>query len=146
MLSLAHTVISLPLGVFWQHPILVFSLAFVGHFLLDAIYHWNIYPPYHPKFPVFLVFLDIVGGFVIAWFVVGEDIVSLPILAAIIGGNAPDVAQTLWFLLGKPRSKRFPFLTYLFDVHDRIQWETHSVVKGLIPQLTISFLAILLIF
>lgn len=146
MLSLAHTVITLPFGVFLNNPVLIFFLAFISHFILDAIYHWNIHPPHHPKFPIFLVSLDIIGGLVIAWIIVGNDIISLPILAAIAGSNMPDVAQSLWNLAGKPRNKRLPFLTYFFDLHDRIQWETHSVTKGLIPQLILVLLAILLIY
>lgn len=146
MLSLAHTVISLPFGVFLHNPILIFFLAFALHFALDAIYHWNIDPHQYPSFPVFPVSIDITAGLIIAWNVVSGDVVSLPILAAIAGSNAPDVAHTLWYSFGKPRSKRFPYITYLFDLHNRIQWETESIAKGLIPQSILVFIAILLIY
>jgi hypothetical protein len=143
MLSLAHTIISLPFGVIFEHPIAIFFMAFAFHFVLDAVYHWNVSPPQHDKFPIFPVALDIFTGVIVAWIVFGVNVFSLPILAAIAGGNGPDIIHTLWSLKGEPRSKRFPFLTLFFDIHNRIQWETRDITKGLLPQLTTVLIVIL---
>jgi hypothetical protein len=145
MLSLVHTIVSLPFGVYLQNPIIIFLSVFIFHFVLDSIFHWNIYPPHHAKFPILPVSLDITGGLILAWLIVGSDLVSLPIIVAIIGSNAPDVFQSLWYMLGEPKSKRFPFATFLFEMHDQIQWETNHIIKGLIPQTALAILAIYLV-
>lgn len=145
MLSTAHTIISLPFGLLWQNPWLVFVTAFIFHFFLDAIYHWNIFPHQYRKVSFFLLAgVDVVSGLIIAGLLLGNNVFNITVVAAIAGGNLPDVMQAAWEFLGRPRSNKINF-TFLFDLHDKIQWETTTMWKGLIPQFLLAVTIILFI-
>jgi len=137
MLSLSHTIASLPLGIYLQNPYLIFMAAFLLHFILDATLHWNIYPPHHSKFPAFLVSLDVLGGLLLAWLIVGDNFFTIPVLAAIAGSNAPDIIHSLWELADKPKNKYTTVILPFFRFHDNIQWETNHVALGLISQIIV---------
>jgi hypothetical protein len=116
-----------------ENPVVIFLLAVVLHFAADALPHWNIYPQNYSRFPYELVALDVIGGLLAAYAFVGNDIAAPPILAAIIGGNAPDVAHSLWFISGRRRP--LPgWLETFFVFHDRIQFELPRPADGLISQ------------
>jgi hypothetical protein len=147
MLSLAHTLISLPWGVYLDNPMLVFVIAAALHFAADMLPHWNIYPQNFSRFPYELIALDIVAGLGIAFVLLGNDLLTLPILVAIAGGNAPDIAQCLWLLAGGEKEpRRFPaWFNVPFLFHHRIQFELASPLKGLISQIIGAAIAIVLI-
>lgn len=147
MLSTTHTLISLPLGVYLANPLLAFTAAFLLHFLADMILHWNIYPDDYPRFPFGLVTLDVGGGLILAYLLLGTQTVTAPILAAILGGNLPDILHSLWFLArGDRQSRRWPrFVSKFFHFHHKIQRETRHLVPGLIPQLILAFFVIVLL-
>ncbi len=146
MLSLSHTLISLPFGIYLHNPFLIFVAAFVFHLFTDTLLHWNIYPWKFKKYPYAWVGLDIIGGLFIAWAVTGDQFFTLPVLAAIIGGNAPDVMQGLWDLIPKTQQDRFLFsLKPFFIWHDKLQLETPSAPLGLLSQVILICLAIFLI-
>lgn len=135
MLSLAHTIISLPVGVYLQNPWLIFIAAFVLHLLMDTFKHWNIYPWQFKKYPYALVALDITAGLAAAWFLLNDQTLTLPILAAIAGGNAPDVLHGVWeFTAQKTKNSYFSRAKPFFIFHDRIQRETTHIGTGLIWQ------------
>jgi len=144
MLSLTHTIVSLPIGTYFSNPIIIIFLALSSHYILDAIFHWNIYPP-QLKNPILPVAADIVSGLALAWIIVGNNIFSLPIIIAIIASNTPDVIQALWFIAGQPTSKRFRLFTLPLRFHDKIQWETNNIAPGLISQLILISLSVLLV-
>ena len=147
MLSLTHTIVSLPFGVYLQNPALIFTTAFLFHLLTDSLLHWNIYPKQYPHFPYKLVTLDVISGLIAAWLLLGNNIFTPAIVAAITGGNAPDVLHSLWLL----RSKTNPpplWLTWVkpfFTFHHKIQRETDNVIRGLVFQIILAALALTLI-
>ncbi len=147
MLSLAHTIVSLPFGVYLQNPALIFAAAFLFHLLTDSLLHWNIRPKQHPHFPYKLVTLDVISGLGAAWLLLGDNIIAPAIMAAIAGGNAPDVLHSLWLL--RRETKPLPiWLTWtkpFFTFHHRIQRETDNVVRGLILQIILVALALTLV-
>lgn len=146
MLSLAHTLISLPLAVYFENPLLIFVAAVVFHLLCDSILHWNIYPEDFKRYPYALVGLDVVSGVFVAWLIVGSEIATIPVLAAIAGGNTPDVLHALWEMLAEKQRKRWPAAVRAwFDVHNKMQLETTNVVAGLLPQVGLAVLAVLLV-
>ena len=145
MLSLAHTLISLPLGIYLENPWLILLGAIVVHLLCDMLLHWNIYPNDYPRFPYGLVALDVGGGVVLAALLVGPEIFSLPVLVAIAGGNLPDVLHSLLVIAGGEKNpRRFPrTVNHPFWLHHRIQHETRDVARGLASQIILVTLAIL---
>lgn len=145
MLSFTHTITSLPFAILMDNPWLIFVNTFLFHALADTLLHWNIYPWKFKRYPVLLVGLDITGGLAIAWYLMGQQIFSWPVLAAIAGGNAADVIHGLWELTPPSKQRKlFPSMHPFFVWHDGLQLETHHVVQGLLWQIVL--IAISLVF
>lgn len=143
MLSFTHTLISLPFAYYFDSPLLIFIAAFVFHLVADTFLHWNLFPEQSKQFFYPLVAVEITLGLVIATLLVGRDIATLPVMAAIAGGNAPDIIHQLWFLLSVPqRRKYFSWAQPAFDFHDNLQHETAHVARGLVSQVIFIALAI----
>lgn len=145
MLSVAHTLISLPFGVYLTNPWLIFFAAALFHLFCDTLLHWNIYPDQMKKYPVLAVALDVLGGLVLAWLALGTNIFTLPILAAIAGGNMPDVLHGLWELFGRKKTKATAGWHIIFRWHDSLQKETNQVFPGLASQIILIGIALCLI-
>lgn len=145
MLSIAHTLASLPFGIYLDNPFLIFIAAFIGHLLCDTLSHWNIYADEHEQYPYLAVAADVIGGLLMAWLVLGDRLLTIPMFAAIAGGNAPDIITGLWDLLPASLRQRLSWLTPWFRWHDRLQLETHHIPAGLISQILIISLGIALI-
>lgn len=145
MLSFTHTIVSLPFAYWFDSPLFVFAAAFVFHLVADTLLHWNLFPEQSKKFFYPLVALEIIGGVVAAMAVVGQDILTINVLAAIAGGNAPDVIHQLYFLLSPAqRKKYFTWAQPAFDFHNNIQSETPFFFKGMISQVILIGLTLLL--
>lgn len=146
MLSISHTLASLPFGVFTDNVLLALVGAFVFHLFCDSLLHWNIYPPNFKRYPYEWVALDVLGGVVAAWLLVGHTISAPSVLAAIVGGNLPDVLHGLWEFAGHERREKLPlFMKRFFYFHNRIQRETPHVARGLISQIIVVSLSVLLL-
>lgn len=136
MLSAVHTLTSLPFGVLLEHPVAAFLAAAAFHLLADTVLHWNIYVERYPSYPYHLVGLDLVSGVVAAYLLLGQKIAEPTIIAAIIGGNFPDIANGLWDKL-PARGRTATPLAHLFAWHDRLQNETDNVARGLVSQIAL---------
>lgn len=146
MLSTFHTIISLPFGLALYNPFLIFACAFVAHLFSDTLLHWNIYPHHYKKYPFGLVALDVLGGIAVSYALLGNYVLSVSILAAIAGGNAPDVLHAFWSFLQEPTRKQAPtWVRKAFAFHERIQRETESAPLGLISQIIVGGLAAILV-
>lgn len=146
MLSAAHTLISLPFAVYMDNPILIFLAAWVFHLVADTCLHWNIFPYKFNRYPYDLVAIDIATGVIVAYFLLPESFLTLPVWAAIAGGNGPDVLHGLWDMLSKKtKDKIFFWAKPWFRFHDKLQFETNHIGHGLVSQLTLIALAIFLI-
>lgn len=145
MLSLAHTITSLPFAVYLQNPFLIFAAAFLFHLLTDSILHWNIDPSQRP-YPYKFVAIDVLGGIVLASFISTNRLPFWPITFAIIGGNLPDIIQALWDIFGPTKhSKYIMWLKPFFIFHKRIQRETTNIPQGLASQIILIALALTLV-
>lgn len=143
MLSLAHTIISLPFGLAFTNPFLIFIGAFLMHLVSDMALHWNIYPHHYKKYPFLLVALDCASGIVLSILLLGNTAFTIPVLAAILGGNMPDILHAFWSFMGKTRQKRTPkLIQHVFAFHENIQWETESPLIGGLSQVIFCSIAI----
>lgn len=146
MLSLAHTLISIPFGIYLENPIIIFLAAATFHFFCDTLLHWNVYPDKYQHYPYGHIAVDVLGGVAVAWLLTGNEFFTLPILAAITGGNFPDIAQAPWEWISPKNKKKFPKLLKIpFHWHDQLQLETPDVFIGMISQLILITVSILLI-
>lgn len=142
MLSISHTLISLPFGLAFTNPFIAFFGAFLMHLVSDMALHWNIYPHHFKKYPFFLVALDCASGIALSILLLGNTAFTLPILAAILGGNMPDILHALWSFMGKVKQKRTPrFIQHIFAFHENIQWETESPLAGGLSQVLFCAIA-----
>lgn len=134
MLSLTHTLISLPFAFLFENPFVIFAGAFIFHLFADTLLHWNIYPEVFKRWFYPLAALDVSLGLVLAWLLTGNTFFTWPILLAIFAGNVPDIMQGLWDLAGPSWQKHLSFAKPFFDFHDRLQLETKDPVRGLVWQ------------
>lgn len=137
MTAIAHTLISLPFGLYLEHPIIIFFVALLFHVFADTLLHWNIFPWQFKKHFHLLAVVDVLTAFLLSWLTLGSDIWSIPIWAAIIGGNIADAATVLWEALPSRTQDKFPWLKAPFHVHSMLQLETTSLSRGLIWQITL---------
>lgn len=143
MLSLSHTIISLPFGLAFTNPLIIFLGAFLMHLVSDMFLHWNIYPHHFKRYPFFLVGLDVISGLIASYIILNNSLFTIPILTAIAGGNAPDVLHAFWSFLGKTRQKHAPaFVQWAFRFHEIIQRETESPLIGGLWQIVFCSAAI----
>lgn len=145
MLSLVHTLISLPFGVYFKNPLLILLSTFIFHLLADTLLHWNVYPEQFKKWFYPLAALDVISGIILAWFVMGDKFFTTPILLAILGGNLPDILQGLWDLTPTRLKQKLSYFKPAFHFHDRLQLETKSVSRGIIWQIALIALALFLV-
>lgn len=146
MLSLAHTLISLPFAYYLENPFLIFIAAFVFHLFADTLLHWNLFPEQSKQLFYPLVAVEVLGGIVATWLLVGSDILTMPVLVAIAGGNAPDVIHQFWdFLTPKQRQRYFAWIMPAFKFHSDLQSETLSFSKGVVSQVILVAIAAVLV-
>lgn len=144
MMSTAHTLASLPFGLYFPTLPLIFLLSFIWHFFLDSLPHWNLHPGdfrRHPRLFFVMAALDVFGGLIAARVIFGPAIFTAPLLAAIIGGNLPDVLQAVYDNLYRGHPRWLNWAVPFFKFHNRIQWELPGVWQGLISQIIIVSLS-----
>lgn len=154
MLAITHTVTSAAIGASVSSVPFAFVLAFLFHLFADTLLHWNIYIDQH-RWPYFWVALDVLGGLAVVYWLTPERFFSPPMLAAVIGGNAPDVWCGCIELLRKIRNKRIavpmPYAPNpkpggaFYRFHEGLQNETASPWRGLAMQVVLVAPAVWLI-
>lgn len=126
VLAVTHTLASAAIGTAVPNAPAAFGIAFVVHLLSDALLHWNIYPGKHRPLVLWVV-LDVLGGLFLVYWLAPERFFTAPVLAAILGGNLPDIHAGVWTVLNLPKDR---FLRF----HSRIQRETEHPARGLVWQ------------
>lgn len=146
MLSVTHTIVSLPVGVHVPQPVLAFGIAFLLHLFVDTLLHWNIYVDKH-RWPYFWTAVDVLGGLAVAYLLLSQKILTAPVLAAILGGNLPDIwggVAGLWQRLGG-KAVDYEQHSAFLRFHAGLQHETSSPWKGLVWQGVLVLAAIWLL-
>lgn len=137
MLAVTHTLTSAAIGATVESAPVAFALAFLFHLFADTLLHWNIYLERY-RWPYVWVMIDVVAGLVIAYLLVPERFFTASVLAAMVGGNFPDVVAGLLELCQRRKGLFFRF-------HEGLQNETLSPGKGLVWQALLVMLATLLL-
>ncbi len=147
MLSTAHTIISVTLATFSPHPALVFVQAFTIHFVADKVLHWNFLIDDQHNYPIIPGLADASLGVLFAWVIIGNQIFSPVYIAAILGGNLPDIIVGLWHITHPHRHKPTQKIIKLFySFHNRVQTETTKIIPGLFFQVFTVIACLFLIF
>ncbi len=146
MTAIAHTLISLPFGVYLANPLIIFLAALATHLLLDTLLHWNIYPAVFGRAFHLLAIADAGSALLISWLVLGDRLFTPPVLAAIIGGNIVDAIHVLWDMVSpRVRTKYFSWIEVPFRFHTNLQLETVSFARGIVWQVVLVFVALVAI-
>lgn len=144
MLSAAHTLVSLPFGIYFNSLWVIFALSFLWHFILDMLPHWNLYTEdydRHPRLFYVMAVVDVISGIVIARLLYGPVVFTTPLLVAIIGGNMPDILHTLYDNYWTRKQKWLKRIEPFFRYHEKIQWELKSMWVGLVSQVVVVGIA-----
>lgn len=137
VLAITHTMTSAAIGASVSSVPFAFALAFLFHLFADTLLHWNIYVDTH-RWPYFWVAVDVFGGLLAAYWLTPEQFFTAPILAAVLGGNLPDIAAGISDLLKRPKGV---FLRF----HEGLQNETLSPARGLAWQIVLLTVALVLL-
>ncbi|MDP3685308.1 MAG: hypothetical protein Q8R32_00585, partial [bacterium] len=123
------------------------SLALLFHFFADTLLHWNIYTDRH-RWAYAWVAVDVLGALAVTYWLVPETFFSLPILAAILGGNLPDVWHgfiELWRTFKGRAGQHLMRKGWFYRFHEGLQKETLNPAKGLLWQVAFIVLAMSLL-
>ena len=99
MLSTPHIMIGAAIVKLIPNPIISIPLAFLIHFLFDAIPHWDFSVSFTPK-SLFKVFIDYSIGIGLIFFLSLGDKNQLIIIFGGIAATAPDIILGSWKVLG----------------------------------------------
>lgn len=141
VLAVTHTITSAAIGAQVSSVPFAFSLAFLFHLFLDTLLHWNIYTDRH-RWPYVWILVDVLGGLLLAYALIPERFFTAPVLAAVFGGNLPDLWHGGLDLLARIRKSLVKNRGAFFRFHEGLQNETTSVRKGLLWQGVLLVLAV----
>lgn len=145
MLAVTHTVTSAAIGAHVQSVPFAFGIALVFHLLADTLLHWNIYTDRH-RWAYGWIVVDVLGGLLLTYWLIPERFATAPVLAAILGGNLPDIWHGGLDVLQHiaPRHARM-LRRFFIPFHEKLQHETLSPVRGLAWQAVLLIFALVLL-
>ena len=141
MLEFAHTAVGATIAAKIPNPLIAIPLAFLSHFLLDFIPHWN--PSLYTETKKLgqpsrksniIVILDVIASLILGFFIASRFWPnwqrSTIILLACFVAVAPDVIEGFYFYL----KVKTPFLEKLIAFQHAHQFNIR-VIPGLLTQL-----------
>jgi hypothetical protein len=135
MTGINHAVTGALVAVAIKQPAVALPLAFLSHFAIDSLPHWNYWVPGQRRFRKWVIFSDMLLSLAliaaIAFSLVGVDwwVVLLGGLLAI----SPDLMWLPYLIIGKPApADTDSALHRLRRFHLRIQWS--ETIPGLLVE------------
>lgn len=136
MTGINHAVTGAVVAAAIKQPALALPAAFLSHFVIDSLPHWNYWVPSQRRFRKWVIFSDMLLSLVllgaVAFSLVGVDwwVVLLGGLLAI----SPDLMWLPYLIVGKPApADTSSPLHRLRRFHLRIQWS--ETIPGLLFEL-----------
>ncbi len=144
MTATAHALVGGAIAASVKDPVLGITLAALSHPFLDMVPHWDFGWGWRQKTKLKLFLesvLDLGLGFILAYFLFGNNINFWYFLAAVFASEVWDIAEApYWFL-----HWRFPPFSWIYNVQSRIQGKTKTIRMGVITQVaTVSVIILLL--
>jgi len=151
MLELPHTVVGATIATKIPNPLISLPLAFLSHFLLDLIPHWN--PSLYSETKKFgkptqrstqFVVLDTILSLGVGFFIASRALPNINqaiiIVLACFTSVVADVVEGFYFFLGI----RTKFLENFIKFQHRYQGKA-PIIPGIIIQVVVIFVSFLLI-
>lgn len=143
MLELPHTVVGAAIATKFGNPALAVPLAFLSHFVLEVVPHWN--PHLYTETKKYgrvtdkstrIVAIDVATSLIAGTFIAYQALPNLTqaatILAACLAAVLPDVVEAPYFFL----RYRHPLLEKWILLQRSIQFSA-PVIPGIITQLLV---------
>ncbi len=156
MTATAHALVSSAIAASVANPLVAIPLAFVSHFVMDAVPHWDFGTNWRNRSKTktgTIAILDTVLGFSLAYFLFAGKAHGLVLLAAMIAGNLPDWMEAPYYIFFAKTDKKQPIATANFWEHFtykiyKIENTFHTKAQfpfGLVTQVaTVVFFLVLL--
>ncbi len=110
MTATAHALVSSAIAASVANPHVALPLAFISHFVMDAVPHWDFGTNWRSrtkKETGAVAILDTILGFSLAYFLFAGKADGLVLLAAMVAGNLPDWMEAPYYIFfAKPDKKQ----------------------------------------
>ncbi len=111
MTATAHALVSGAIAATIPNPTLAIPLAFVSHFVMDAVPHWDFGTNWRSRAKAktgAIATVDTILGFSLAYLLFGGKVESIPLLLAVIAGNLPDWMEAPYYIFFARQDKKQP--------------------------------------
>ncbi len=111
MTATAHALVSAAIAASIPNPMLSIPLAFVSHFVLDTIPHWDFGTNWRSRAKAktgAVAILDTILGFTVAYFLFAGKVDSIILFLAMIAGNLPDWLEAPYYIFFANQTKQEP--------------------------------------
>lgn len=111
MTATAHALVSGAIAAAIGDPALVLPLAFVSHFLMDAVPHWDIGTNWRTRSKTntgAIAIFDTILGFSLTYFLFAGKVDSGVLFAAMAVGNLPDWLEAPYYIFFATQTKKAP--------------------------------------
>ena len=156
MTATAHALVSGAIAASAGNPTLAIPLAFISHFVMDAVPHWDFGTNWRTrtktKTGVVAIF-DTILGFTLAYFLFAGKVDAATLLATMIAGNLPDWLEVPYYIFFAHQEKKQPArsasfwerLTYQIYKTENVFHAKAQFPMGVITQIaTVVFFLVLL--
>lgn len=156
MTATAHALVSAAIATAIPHPTLAMSLAFVSHFIMDTVPHWDFGTNWRTRSKTttgIIAVVDTIIGFTLAYFLFSGKVNSVVLLGCMVAGNLPDWLEAPYYIFFANQHKQNPTknaifweqLTYRIYKIENIFHTKMQAPLGIITQIiTVVFFLVLL--
>lgn len=156
MTATAHALVSGAIAAAVPDPRVALPLAFVSHFFMDVVPHWDIGTNWRQRSKTatgVIAILDTILGFTVAYFVFGGKVDIWLLTAAVALGNLPDWLEAPYYIFFARQNKQEPGkraslweqLTYRIYKLENVFHAKAQYPFGLVTQVvTVAFFLLLL--
>jgi hypothetical protein len=111
MTATAHALVSAAIASSVQNPILAIPLAFVSHFVLDVVPHWDFGTNWRSRAKAktgAVAIFDTVLGFSLAYFLFAGKVEGSLLFWCMVAGNLPDWMEAPYYIFFAKQNKKNP--------------------------------------
>jgi len=109
MTATAHALVSAAIATSIPSPTIAISLAFVSHFMMDAIPHWDFGTNWRARAKAktgAVALFDTILGFSLAYFLFAGKVDTIVLFLAMIAGNLPDWMEAPYYIFFAKQTNR----------------------------------------
>jgi len=111
MTATAHALVSAAIAAAIPNPAISISLAFVSHFVMDAVPHWDFGTNWRSRAKAktgAVAIADTILGFSLAYLLFAGKVEGMTLFLAMAAGNLPDWMEAPYYIFFATQKKRKP--------------------------------------